>query len=126
MGPIQRVPGRDRGRLRTVHARQLLDGNDVRHVVHVRAAVLGGNEAAEQTQLPHLPGQLHGELLALVEGLGHRRDLVLGEIPDRLPQQVLLLGEIKIRTSPPVVGRIGDPIRRKAGGERNLLPTGRG
>jgi hypothetical protein len=82
----------DRGR----GAGDLLHGDDVGEVAHLRAAVLLLGGHAEQAHLAELPPQVGGEQVVAVDLARARQDLVLREIPDGVAQQVDVLAEVEV------------------------------
>ena len=60
-----------------------------------RAAVLLGHDQAEQPQVAHLADQLDREVVVAVPLRDVRRDLGLGELPDHLAEQLVILGQLE-------------------------------
>ena len=81
---------------RGVDARDLLQRQAQGEVVPAHAAVLLGEGQAEEAHLPHLPHDVVGEGMRLVEIADHRRDDILGEGGDRLLQVDVLAGQTVI------------------------------
>jgi hypothetical protein len=79
-----------------VDPRELLDGDRVGERVGPRAAVLLGERDAHQPQLAELGHDLVGEPLLPVELLGHRGDLLLGEVADGAADEVVVGGEVEV------------------------------
>ena len=90
---------RDRDRDRRVDSRQLLDRDRVRDRVGAAAAVLLGNRHAHQPELGQLGDEVVGEAVLAVELLGDRGDLLLGEVADRAPDELLLLREVEVHAA---------------------------
>ena len=67
--------------------------------VAASAAVLLGDRHSHQAELRELGDELVREAVLPVELLGHRRDLLLGEVADRAPDELLLFGESKFTRS---------------------------
>ena len=87
----ERGVGAQRDRDRGVDPGQLLDRERVGERVAAAAAVLLRERDPHQAELAHLRDELVGERLGPVELLGDRRDLVAGEVADRVAQQPLLV-----------------------------------
>jgi hypothetical protein len=93
----ERVRRRHGRRSRAVHARELLDGDNVGDVADVAPAVLLGDEHTEEAELGHFLHEIEGELLFFVQLLGDRLYLLLRELAYGIPEYLLLLGEIVIQ-----------------------------
>ena len=104
----QRVVRRDADADRGVDLGQLGDDDHVLDVAEAGAAVLLGEDDAEEAELARLGDDLAGELLALVDLVDDRIDLAAGELPRGLLDGALLVGQGKIHVSPP--RRTGDAI----------------
>ena len=78
------------------HLGQLLHAHGVGQHVAAGAAVLLGEVDAHHAQLGHLLHGLHGEALLLVDLLGQRLDLGLGELAVHLADHLLLFRQVKI------------------------------
>ena len=92
----ERAVRRDRDRDRRIDSRQLLDRDRVRDRVGAAAAVLLGNGHAHQPELGQLRDEVVGEAVLPVELLGDRGDLLLGEVPDRAADELLLLRQVEV------------------------------
>src|SRR5207249_12229936 len=77
--------------------------------VDARPAVFLGDVDTKQAELPHLLRPPVRELLALVERMGLRDDILLREIADRLARDLLCLGEGEVH-----VGRQKSSCRIKS------------
>jgi hypothetical protein len=86
---------RQRERRRSAHARDLLDGEDVRERAAVRAADVLGERDAGDAELDDLVPGLLGEAVVLVDLLRQRRDLGPRELADHLLDHALVLGEVE-------------------------------
>ena len=87
---------REQGRRDTaVDACELLDEETAHHHVAAAAAVLLRVADAEVAEGPELPEQVLREALGRLELLDTRRQLLLGEAPDRDPEALLLLAQTK-------------------------------
>jgi hypothetical protein len=78
-----------------VDARELLDRQRVGERVAARAAVLLGERDPHEPELAQLGDDLVREALLAVELLGHRRDLVAGEVADGLLDEAVVVGEVE-------------------------------
>src|SRR4029079_11203330 len=74
-------------------------------VVHAGAAVALRDRRAEEALLRHLPEQLAGKAAVLVPLPDAGQDLSLGERPDRLLDQAVLVGEAEVDHRPNASGR---------------------
>jgi len=79
-----------------------LDGDYVAHLIRARAAHLLWEGHAQEIQVRHLRQKLPGKAVITVDFSGDRRHLGLGELPNRLTNQLLLIGqlEVHVRASP--------------------------
>jgi len=93
---LQRVVGRHADPYRGVDLRQLGDHEHVFDVAEPGAAVLLGEEDAQEAQLARLGDDLAGKLLALVDLVDDRIDLAAGELPCGLLDGALLVGQGKV------------------------------
>ena len=96
--PSERVRG-DGDRDGRVDSRQLLDRDRVGERVGAAAAVLLGDGHAHQPELGELLDELVGEAVLAVELLGDGRDLLLGELPDRAADELVLFGEVEVHAA---------------------------
>ena len=87
----------DRDRHRRVDPRQLLDRDRVREGVGAGAAVLLRDRHPHHAELRELRDDLVREPLLAIELLGDRRDLLEGELPHRVSQQLVLVVEIEVQ-----------------------------
>ena len=78
------------------------------------AAVLLGDRHAHQSQLGELADQVVGEAMLPVELLRLGRDLLLGEVPDRAPDELLLFAEVEVHALEPA-RELGDQAHPVAG-----------
>jgi hypothetical protein len=78
-----------------VDPRELLDGDRVGQRVAARAAVLLGERDAHEPELAELRDDLVREALLAIELLGHRRDLVAGEVADGLLDEAVVVGQVE-------------------------------
>ena len=76
--------------------RDLLDHDRVRHHVHPGAAVLGRHGHAGEAELARRAEEVLRELARLVDDGGPRPHDLFGEGADRVPEELLLLGELQI------------------------------
>ena len=111
----QRGMRAQRDRDRRVHPRELLDGQCVGERVAAATAVLLRERDAHQVQLAELRDDLIRERLRAVELLGHRRDLALGEFPDRAPDQLMVGGKVEVHG--------GESLRVRSGACRHSRPA---
>ena len=75
---------------------ELLDGDRVGQRVAAAAAVLLREGDAHHAQLAELRDDLVREALLAVELLGHRRDLLLGEVAHGAADEVVVGGEVEV------------------------------
>ena len=80
---------------RAIHARKLLDDDGVFEIAHSRAAVLLGENHAEQAHFGQLGNDFRGKLGGFVPLHHVRSDFGLGEFADGAPKLLLLVGEGK-------------------------------
>ena len=102
---------------------QLLDGDDVGHVIHALAAVFLGDDHAEKAQLAHGPTGVIGEFLLLIQFPGHRLDHLFGKVPDRLAKDVLLHRKLEAKPHFDAPPRILVGKKTKPGGRGRSAPT---
>ena len=122
----QRVPCSDGGRLRSVHPGQFFHGDDIGDIPDIGAAVPLRNEAAEQSHIGHLACQLGGKFLFFIQFLGYGSDLVFRKFTNRMPDQVLLLGQIEVQChGPPLQDGLNPWILSHFSAGRSLLPIRR-
>ncbi len=98
-GAAQRGVGGDDNGGGAAHLGQLLHAHGVGQHIAAGAAVLLGEVDAHHAQLAHLLHGLHGEALFLVDFLGQRLDLVLGELAVHLADHLLFFRQVKIHFS---------------------------
>ena len=84
-----------RGREAAVDARELLDEQAAHHHVPPAATVLLGVPDAEVAEAAELAEEIHRESLGGLQLLDTRRELLLGEAPDREAEALLLLAQTK-------------------------------
>jgi hypothetical protein len=77
-------------------ARDLLEGEGVGDAVGAEAAVLFGDVEAEEAQFPELAHDLRGIAASALPFGGDRHDLLVGEFPQRLPEEALLVGQLEV------------------------------
>ena len=97
---------------RGVDPGQLLDRERVGEGRGAAAAVLLRERDPHQPELAQLGDELVGERLRPVELLGHRRDLVAGELADGVAQQALLVGELEVQRRRSFDAAVPSPDRR--------------
>ena len=97
--PERRVR-RDGDRDGRVDPGQLLDRERVGDGVAAGAAVLLRDRQAHQAELAELGDELVREARLAVELLGHRRDLLPGELAHGVADELLLLREIEVHAPP--------------------------
>ena len=90
------VVRRDRQRDGRVDARELLQAEAVVDGGHPGAAPLLGELNPHQAQVGQLRDERARKLLRLVPLAHERTDLAFGELADRLPQQLLFVGELEM------------------------------
>src|SRR5207237_2247039 len=90
-----------RGREAAVDARELLDEQAAHHHVAATAAVLLRVADAEVAEAAELTEEVHREALARLQLLDPRRELPLGDAPDRAPDALLLLAQTKAQHGDP-------------------------
>ena len=86
----------DHARDRDPAARELLDDHRVGRQIQAHAAVLLGDRDAEQAELLHLLDDRLGELVLVVEVLGVRQNLLVGELMHHLGDGLLLVGHLGV------------------------------
>src|SRR5580692_7238059 len=79
--------------------RQFLDRDDVAHVIRARATRLLGVGHAHEVHLSQLRQELEGETVVTVDLSRDRRDLGLGELPDGIPDKLLLIGQLEVHSA---------------------------
>ena len=117
-GGAERDVGGHGDRHRRVDPGQLFHRECVGEDVAAAAAVLLGEGDAHQAEIAELLDDLVGEGLGAVQLFGDGRDLAHGEITDCLPEQALLVSQIKVHAprslcdrtaqTPPAARRPGD------------------
>ena len=80
------------------HPGNLLDGNDVAHVVRAGAALLLRVRHAHEVHFGQFRQKLMRETVVAVEFGRDRRHLSLGELPDSIPDQLLLIGQLEVHS----------------------------
>jgi hypothetical protein len=73
---------------------QLHPGQGIRHEVQPGPTVLLGDGEPEQAEVLHPLDDLVGELVAVLQLVGDRDDLLLHEVPNGLHDGPLLVGEL--------------------------------
>ncbi len=96
VGGPQAVVRRHRQGHRRVDARELFQAEAVVDGGHPGAAPLLGELNPHQAQLGQLRDECAREFLRLVPLAHEGTDLAFGELADRLPQQLLLVGELEM------------------------------
>ena len=81
---------------RAPDAPDLLDRDRVGERVHAGAALVLGDRDAEPAHLAEPPDDLDRELVLALVLLDDRRDLLLHEVADRRPEQLVLRGEVQV------------------------------
>ena len=82
-------------------ARDLFGDQRVREKAEAVAAVLFGNQAAEETQLAHLCDEVFAKTVCFVIFGRCRRDLFLGKLAREVPDGRQLFRQFKIHASAP-------------------------
>jgi hypothetical protein len=86
----------DRDRHRRVDPRQLLDGKRIGERVAASPSVLLRNRDAHEPELGERLDDLVGKAMLPVELLRDGCDPLLGEVPNRLPQQLVVVREVEV------------------------------
>ena len=119
----QRGVGGHRDADRGVDPGQLFDRQRVGERVGAAAPVLLRERDPHQPELAHLRDDLVGEALRPIQLLGHRPDLVAGEVPHGVPQQPLLVAQLEVHARAAYCGCAR--VARRARASANVLtPAG--
>ena len=97
----QRGVGGDDEPERAPHPRDLLDRDGVGERVHAGAALVLGDRDAEPAHLAQPADDLDREAVLSLVLLDDRRDLVLHEVADRRPEQLVLRREVQVHRPEP-------------------------
>ena len=104
---------RDHGPHRGVVAADLLDDQAIGHVVRAAAAVLLGDDRAEEAHVGHLLDELGVEMLVAVVLAGSRSDLLVAEFARRFADQFLLVSEFEVDHVFRILQDAGDRVRER-------------
>ena len=92
---VQRIVDRHDHAVRGIRLADLLQRQHIGQRIHARPAILLGDLDAHKTHLPHLLDRGMRELPAFVELCRNGNDFLLGKIPGRIPDHLMLFTQGK-------------------------------
>src|SRR5262249_39931814 len=100
----QRVVDRENHSHVGAGSRDLLDHDRIRDDVHSPAAVLGRHRDSRQTELPRCPEEVLRKISRLVDRGRAGLDGLLGKLPNRVPEELLILRQLEIHGTRSIPG----------------------